>query len=333
MRSSTSSFTRFFFLCLAVLLLSLTGCATVESLFDFSDDEEVDVSKTVQELAVKGMDEFNTGTYHMALEYFNKILDRYPFSPQAMLAELKAADSNYYMGKYPEALALYEEFEERHPTNGAIPYIMFQKGMCYYQVIDSIDRDITPARKAIRNFTLLLKAYPKSPYSAEAKAKIQAAKNFLVNHDFLVVKFYLRTDKKKQAIARLKYILAMNPDSLVAPRASKLLAKLEADEYDESGFSAWFNDLSLPDWMLFFKSDDKKEKQDLNQKKARLELISSRAFFYERSKRSGIPAKDTQSQPPNRLCGPVIDYGKRRPFTSSRLRNEFDPDPVTPPWP
>ena len=241
-----------------LVLFSLQGCATIESMFDFSDDGEIDVTKTVQDLAIKGMDEYNSGDYHIALEYFTKILDRYPFSPQAMLAELKAADSNYYMEKYIEARALYEKFEERHPTNEAIPYIKFQKGMCYYQVLDSIDRDITPAKKAIRYFKLLIKAHPKSPYTAEAEAKIQAAQNFLANHDFLVVKFYLRTDKRKQAIARIKYILAVHPDSLVAPKAKELLTQLEADKYDESGFSAWFKDLSLPDWMLFMKSDKKK---------------------------------------------------------------------------
>lgn len=258
MRSPAFSKNRFFIFCFILCLTALQGCATIESMFDFSDDKEVDMSKTVQDLAIKGMDEYNSGTYHMALEYFNKILDRYPFSPQAMLAELKAADSNYYMEKYVEALALYESFEERHPTNEAIPYVMFQKGMCYYMVIDSIDHDITPAKKSIRQFKLLLKAYPKSPYNGEARAKIEAAKNFLVNHDFMVVKFYLRTDKKKQAIARLKSILATSPDALIAPKAKELLAQLESGEYNESTFSSWFKDLSLPDWMLFFKSDKKK---------------------------------------------------------------------------
>ena len=238
-------------LCLLLVLLVLGGCATVESMFDFSDDADVDISKTVQDLAIKGMDEYNSGTYHMALQYFNEILDQYPFSPQAMLAELKAADSNYQMEKYNEALALYTEFEDRHPTNEAIPYIMFQKGMCHYQAIEDIDNDITPAKKAIKSFTLLLRAYPKSPYTAEARAKIEAAKNFLVNHDLLVVKFYLRTDKEKQAIVRLKYILAMHPDSQEAPRAKELLVKLEAGKYEEKTFSDWFNGLSLPDWMLF----------------------------------------------------------------------------------
>lgn len=251
---------RLSFFCLIFILSLMTGCSGTNALFDFSnDEEEVDTSKTVQELAVKGMDEYKTGTYHMALDYFNKILDKYPFSPQAMLAELKAADSNFFMEKYEEALVLYEGFEERHPTNEAIPYIMFQKGMCYYNVIDDIDRDITPAKQAIKHFKLLLKAFPESPYSAEAKAKIMAAENFLANHDFLVVKFYLRTDKRKQAMARLKYILATHPTALVAPNAKKLLTQLEAGNYKDSTFSSWFKDLSLPDWMLFFEDDKESE--------------------------------------------------------------------------
>ncbi len=257
METQTSFFNRCILFSLILGFFLLSGCATIKKTFDFSDDEEIDVSKTVQDLAIKGLDEYNVGDYHQALEYFNKILDRYPFSEQAKLAELKAADSNYYMEKYTEAMALYEAFEERHPTNEAIPYILFQKGMCYYQNITTVDRDITPAKKAIRSFRQLLKSFPKSPYTTEAQAKIEAAKNFMANHDFFVVKFYLRTDKKDQAIARLKYVLAVHPDAQVAPKAQKLLAQLEADQYEENTFSDWFKDLSLPDWMLFFKSDKK----------------------------------------------------------------------------
>ncbi len=257
MSVQTSFFQKTIFFCLIVTISFLPGCATVKKAFDFSDDEEIDVSKTVQDLAIKGLDEYNVGDYHTAIEYFQKILDRYPFSEQAKLAELKAADSNYYLEKYTEALALYEAFEERHPTNEAIPYILFQKGLCYYQNIGTVDRDTSSAKKAIRAFKQLLKSFPKSPYTAEAQAKIIAARNFLANHDFFVVRFYLRTDKNEQAIARLKYILAAYPDTQIVPRATELLAQLESDEYKEETFSDWFKDLSLPDWMLFFKSEKK----------------------------------------------------------------------------
>ena len=146
-----------------------------------------------------------------------------------MLAELKVADCNYYMERYTEAYLLYEQFEDMHPTNEAIPYVMYQKAMCHYKRIDTIDRDISAAQKAIERFQLLLKAYPASPYAQDAKEKILTAKEFLANHEFSVAQFYLRTDKEKQAIIRLKYLLAMYPQTKIVKQAETLLAQLSPD--------------------------------------------------------------------------------------------------------
>lgn len=238
------------FLISALLAFVLVnGCAKIKETFRIEEKAEVQVP--AEQLVIKGMEEFNVGKYFLAIEYFNEILDRYPFSPQAPLAELKAADSNYYMERYEEALALYNEFEERHPTNEAIAYVMYQKGMCSYNRIDRVDRDISGAIESIQAFEELLRAFPDSPYTEEARARIKAANEFLVNHEFNVVEFYLRTEKFSQAETRLNYILAMYPDSAVAPRAQEILDLIEAGTPPKYGISDWFKNLSLPDWMNF----------------------------------------------------------------------------------
>ncbi len=228
----------------------LSGCTSIKETLGF-DSQKAEVYLPAEQLIMKGMDEYNDGTYYLALDYFNEILDRYPFSPQAPLAELKAADSNYYMERYIEALALYKEFEDRHPTNEALPYVMYQKGMCSYKRIDRIDRDITGAEDSIRAFEELLRAYPDSPYSEEARARIKAANEFLVNHEFFVVKFYLRTERYTEAETRLKYLLAMYPDAKVAPRAQELLDLVQAGTPPTSGLADWFTGLSMPSWTDF----------------------------------------------------------------------------------
>ncbi len=238
-------------LCAALLAISLNGCAPLNDLFSFENDEETDLQYPAKQLAIKGMDEFNVGKYFRALEYFEEILNKYPFSPQATLAELKAADSNYYMEKYVEAYLLYEEFEERHPTNEAIPYVMYQKGMCNYKRIDRVDRDISGAIDALENFAQLLNAYPQSPYTEEVKARIRAAKEFLVNHEYFVVQFYLRTKKYSQAEARLKYLIAAHPDTSMIPQAKELLQKIQEGTPPKSSVVSWITDLSLPSWTLF----------------------------------------------------------------------------------
>lgn len=235
-----------------LLLFSLSGCASMDSWF--SSGEEVRLS--APNLVDRGMSEFAQGNYYKARKYFDEILDYYPFSPEAMLAELKGADSNYFMENYQEALMLYHEFEERHPTNEAIPYVMYQIAMCHYQQIDRIDRDTTGAEMAIKEFSKLLRAFPGSPYTTEARARIRAANEFLVNHEYFVVEFYLRTEKYSEAQTRLQYLLSTYPDATIVPKAQELLQRLESGEPPSFHLSSWFKDNLLPDWTLFTSDDE-----------------------------------------------------------------------------
>ncbi len=196
------------------------------------------------------MKSYEIGRYNTAMKDFQEIKDRYPFSPEALLAELKLADCEYYNDKYEEAKELYKEFEERHPTNEAIPYVMFQIGMCDYSRTDRIDRDSTGAQDAIKSFSRLLRAYPDSPYTREAKARIRAAREFIVNHEYYVAVFYVRTKKYDQAKHRLKYILTMYPDASIIPKAKSLQERLVAGDPPKWGLDKWLPALTMPKWNL-----------------------------------------------------------------------------------
>ncbi len=244
-------------LCLiSMLLLSLGGCAQIKSIFGEGDADGQAVRLSAKTLAGKGIDELNNGNYYKARKAFDEILDYYPFSPEAMLAQLKGADANYYMENYQEALVLYREFEERHPTNEAIPYVMYQIAMCYYQQIDRIDRDTSGADNAIKELSKLLRSFPDSPYTHEARARVRAANEFLVNHEYFVVEFYLRTEKYDQAQTRLQYLINTYPDATITPKARKLLQRLEAGNPPGFSLSSWLKDTLLPDWAQFDSDED-----------------------------------------------------------------------------
>lgn len=234
-------------------LFMCSGCGDLKKAFTFTqlDEDGNEIAKDLSQVPAKtlleqGMGDYNVGKYFTALEFFEEIMNRYPFSPEATLAELKAADCSFYMNRYLEALLLYEEFENRHPTNESIPYVMYQKAMCNYKQIDRVDRDTYGAQKAIALFKQLLKAYPDSPYSAEAKSRILTATEFMANHEFFVVEYYIRADKYDQAKVRLRYLLANYPMSQIAPKANKLLTQLENEGTAEKISRSW-----LPDWTIF----------------------------------------------------------------------------------
>jgi len=244
-----------FFILTIGLLTFLSGCAEFKKTFNLTSiDEEgneaakSDLSLPAKSLLAKGMDDYNVGKYFTAIEFFQEILNRYPFSSEAPLAELKAADCSYHLERYTEALVLYEEFANRHPTNESMPYVLFQRGMSNFKQIDRVDRDTTGATKAINFFKQLLKSYPNSPYSAEAKARIAAAGEFLADHEFVVAEYYVRTEKYDQAKVRLKYLLAKYPEMAIAAQARDLLARLEAGDPPKSILTSWLPKINLRTW-------------------------------------------------------------------------------------
>ncbi|PIE56142.1 MAG: outer membrane protein assembly factor BamD [Desulfobulbus propionicus] len=250
-------------LCQVLLILVgvsmlFSGCSTFKGMFDkitFGSDGKPQ-EEAPEILIINGMEAYNTGQYEKALTAFNMILDRHPFSDQAVLAELKAADAHYYKGDYLEAKLLYQEFEERHPTNEAMAYVLFQYAMCDFARSDRIDRDVSGAREAIKSFTRLLRSYPDSPYSTEARARILTARDFLVNHEYFVAVFYVKQEKYDQAKHRLRYLLANYPASSIAPKAEALLARLEAENPPSWGIDQWLPDVTLPQWMKWGGASD-----------------------------------------------------------------------------
>lgn len=223
-----------------LLLLSISfflGCAAQEA----PQPPEKEAELIVQE----ALHDFNRGKYFTALPLFKKIKEQFPYSAHSLLAELKAADSNFYMENYIEAQTLYEEFENRHPTNEAIPYVLFQIGMCHYKQISTTDRDPTAARNTVQAFLRLIRNTPDSSYSTEARAKIQEATDFLANHEYKIADFYVRTNALAQAKSRLQYLLSNYPDTPTAQKARELLTTIESGNTPERPWYLWIIGASM----------------------------------------------------------------------------------------
>ncbi len=225
-----------------LLLIALIGCSGKSTGQEKSGPEAV---------VHEAMRAFNNGNYVTALKHFDILTDRYPFSQYSLMAELKSADCYYYQHKYTEAIAAYLDFEESHPTNEAVPYTMFQVGMSHYNQLDSIDRDPASAVESIAVFSKLIRSYPQSSYIDEARRRIGAARNFLANHEMYVARFYIKTDKLKQAEIRLEYLLDNYPESTVTTEAEQTLAILKSGKKPRGSWKDWIPELGMPDWETF----------------------------------------------------------------------------------
>src|SRR3989339_930602 len=109
---------------LSFIVLLFCGC----SLFETSHQ----MNKNVEELVSEGSSAFLDQDYPTAIKAYTNLKDWYPFSKYAILAELKIADSHFYLKEYDEAILAYEEFEKLHPKNEAIPYVIYQTGLSWF---------------------------------------------------------------------------------------------------------------------------------------------------------------------------------------------------------
>ena len=177
----------------------LSGCALFE--------ENHQMNKNAQQLAAEGAASFMNEDYQGAVKAYTDLKDWYPFSQYAILAELKIADAHFHLEEYPEAIAAYENFEKMHPKNEAVPYIINQIAMCWFNQIDTIDRDATPAQKALTEFQRLIRLFPEDEYSQKAVAYIDACIDNMASHELYIANFYNKTKKYEAALKRYQYIV------------------------------------------------------------------------------------------------------------------------------
>ncbi len=203
--------------CVSALLIC-SGCAWFES------KEE----KSAQELVQDGVDYYADGNYRKSIESFEKLRDWYPFSKYAILAELKIADAHFNLGSYTDAIFAYEAFEQLHPRNEAIPYVIYRIGRSYFNQMDTIDRDQSKAAKALETYRRLVQQYPDDAYAGMARSDMVACYQSLSGHDFYVGVFYYKYKKYKAAKKRFTAVVETYPDVGYHYQALTYLANCES---------------------------------------------------------------------------------------------------------
>ncbi len=163
-------------------------------------------------LVKEGMAEYKKGNYNEAVLCFENLKDWYPFSKFTKLAELKIADSHYYLSKYQEAIIAYTGFMDLHPKNEAIPYVIYQIGLCYFEQTCSVDRDMTNTKQALVAFNTLIHKYPEDKHSKMAKAHMHKINSDLAEHEFYIAKFYYKSKHYMAALKRFESVLVKFPD-------------------------------------------------------------------------------------------------------------------------
>ena len=171
------------------------------------------------EYARKASESMKEGTYDLAIENYQKLLEEYPFSDYSEEAQLQIGRAQYENKQYAEAIASFQDFQRMHPTNPNLALTEYYTALSYMDQVSTKDRDQRAAENAQAHFNMLLTRYPDSPYTAEAKQKLKDCRELLSDHEFTIAKFYLIWLNPVGAEARLRRLLESYPDTDNAGRA------------------------------------------------------------------------------------------------------------------
>lgn len=211
---------KFFNLVVAVSLgafLACSGCSTTKK----KDIYE----RTPADLLADGQEKLDKAEFKSAAKLLQAIKDRYPYSKESIIAELKLADSLFQRKEYDEALDNYSEFERLHPKDKDIPYVLYRMGLCHFNQIKSMDREQTQVALARDEFEGLVRRFPDNEYSLKAREKIRQCLVYQAEYELYVGIFYYRTKRYKPALNRFTYLIENFPDTGQYQEALEYMAK------------------------------------------------------------------------------------------------------------
>ncbi len=202
--------TRTLLLLLAISLLA--GCSWF-STKDRNDTRNWSASQFYAEASTA----MKEGDYERAIEYYEKLEARYPFGRYATQAQLDVAYAYYKYDEPESALAALDRFIKLHPRHSHVDYAYYLKGIVNFNrsigfvdrflPTDVSQRDAGAAMDSFDDFSELVRRFPDSKYSEDARKRLIYLRNNIARHELHVARYYLDRGAYLAAANRGLYVV------------------------------------------------------------------------------------------------------------------------------
>ncbi len=217
------------------LIVVLAGCGR--------NNDNIVQESGPEALYERGVASMGNGNFPVALQYFQALEARYPFSNVTRQAQLDMVYA-YYRNREPEsAIAAAEEFERENPTHPRVDYCLYMKGLAYFDQepgmlerlfrVDLTERPPRDTMQAFSVFQELLRRFPNSQYAPDTRERMIFLRNRLAAYENHVAAYYMRRGAYVAAANRAKYALEHYPG---APALEESLT-IMVDAYEQLGMT------------------------------------------------------------------------------------------------
>ena len=141
--------------------------------------------------------------FEEALNYYNNVKQKHPYSPLAVAAELEIANVYFAQREFIASENSYKNFYDLHPEHPKSDYVIFQiANSIHNQVPKVISRDVTAADRAILYYNRLIKYFPDSEHVEESEKLRLENKNKLSAKQKYIADYYLKSKNYLSALGR-----------------------------------------------------------------------------------------------------------------------------------
>ena len=142
-----------------------------------------------------------------AAKKFEEVDRQHPYSDWARKALIMQAYSYYEAKEYDDSITAARRYVSLHPGSPDAAYAQFLIGSSYYENIPDVTRDQQRTEKAMSELEQVMRRYPNTEYAANAKKKIDVARDQLAGKEMSIGRFYLGRKDFVGAINRFKLVV------------------------------------------------------------------------------------------------------------------------------
>lgn len=177
------------------------------------------VARDVETLYNAAKDRLDRGDTMVAAALFDEVERQHPYSPWARRAQLMSAFSYYVAKDYTKSIQSAQRFLSIHPGNRDAPYAYYLIALCYYEQISDVDRDQKITSQALTALNEVVRRYPSTRYSSDARIKIDLVNDHLAGKEMQIGRYYERSGRWLAASLRFRNVVEKYQTTSHAPEA------------------------------------------------------------------------------------------------------------------
>jgi outer membrane protein assembly factor BamD len=192
--------------------LTLGACDSVAKLnpFDTAEKYEMKIEPDVpaEKMYDEGLGRLKSSDHEGAVKKFSALEKAYPYSEWSRKGLIMEAYANYEGQKWEDAITASKSYLSKYPNTKDAAYAQYLLAMSNYNQIPDVTRDQDRSEKALAALQELVQKYPSSEYVADARSRLQVARDQLAGREMEVGRYYLERRDYTAAINRFREVVS-----------------------------------------------------------------------------------------------------------------------------